>query len=142
MAQLKIEKKATYVHVTNSYNGYVDIVAAVQEFEVNLWVKDKYDRIKATCRERTGEAWIEAKNVSARKRLEMKCMFVGSRDGSTRNLEGMLYSRGANKQLSYRTHRGLTYLTRTLAEKMALSPSSSIARKRFWSTSATSRIVE
>ena len=52
----------------------------------------------------------------------------------------MLYSRGANKQLGYRTHRGLTYLTRT--EKKVLSPSSSIARKRFWSTSATSQIFE
>ena len=45
-------------------------------------MKDKYKRLwtNATCREqRTGEAWVEAKNVNARKtmRLEMKCMFVG-----------------------------------------------------------------
>ena len=123
--------KRTYDLVTSSYNGYVAIVAAVQEFEVNLWVKDKYESTNTvtTCRERTGEAWIEVKNVNARKmKLEMKFMFVGSKDSSTRNLEAMLYSRGANKQLSYRTHRGLTYLTRT--EKMVLSPSSiSIARK-------------
>jgi hypothetical protein len=34
-------KKKTYFLVTNSYNGYVGVV---QEFEVNLWVKDKYER--------------------------------------------------------------------------------------------------
>ena len=78
------DKKA-YVFVTNNYNGYVGIVAAVQEIEVNLWLKDKYGRTNTTCRKRTGEAWIEAKNVSARKRLrlERKCMFVGSKDTST-----------------------------------------------------------
>ena len=31
-----VKKKKTYVFVTNSYNGYVGIVAAVQQFEVNL----------------------------------------------------------------------------------------------------------
>ena len=41
-----VKKKKTYVFVTNSYNGYVGIVAAVQQFEVNLWVKDKYDTTK------------------------------------------------------------------------------------------------
>ena len=70
-----------YVFVTYNYNGYVGIVAAVQEIEVNLWLKDKYERTNTTCRERTGEAWIEAKNVSAR-RLKRKCMFVGSKDTS------------------------------------------------------------
>ena len=122
-SQARLPFGSRRVCFTSSYNGYVGIVAAVQEFEINLWVKDKYDRIKTTCRERTGEAWMEAKNVNARKRkrllTRMKCMFVGSKDSSTRNLEAMLYSRGENKQLSYPTHRGLTYLTRT--EKMVFS---------------------
>ena len=41
-----MEKNKTYVLVTNSYNGYVNIVAAVQKFEVNLRVKGKYERTK------------------------------------------------------------------------------------------------
>ena len=74
--------KKTYVLVTNSYNGNIGIVAAVQELEANLQVKDKYERTVTKCRERTGEAWIEAKNVNAKKRviLERKCIFVGSKD--------------------------------------------------------------
>ena len=42
------DKKA-YVFVTNSYSEYVDIVAAVQD-EVNLWMKDKYERTKHNMR--------------------------------------------------------------------------------------------
>ena len=41
-----MEKNKTYVLVTSSYSVYVDIVAAVQEFEVNLRVKGKYERTK------------------------------------------------------------------------------------------------
>ena len=44
-------KKKTYVLVTINYNRYVGIVAAVQEFEMNLWVKDEYTRINITCTE-------------------------------------------------------------------------------------------
>ena len=85
---------------------------------INLWVKDKCERQTTTSSERTGEAWIEAKNVNARMRLRLKrnCMFAGSKDSSSGNLEAMLYSRGANKQLGYRTHRGLTYLTKNREE--------------------------
>ena len=45
-------------------------------------MKDKYERTVTKCRERTGEAWIVAKNVNAKKRviLERKCIFVGSKD--------------------------------------------------------------
>ena len=77
-------KNKTYVLVTNGYNGYVRIVAAVQEFETNLWVRisTNLKEQNTTCRERTGEACIEAKVVNAKKsmRLERKCIFVGSKD--------------------------------------------------------------
>ena len=45
-------------------------------------MKDKYEKTVTKCRDRTGEAWIEAKNVNAKKRviLERKCIFVGSKD--------------------------------------------------------------
>ena len=45
-------------------------------------MKDKYERTVTKCRERTGEAWIVAKNVNAEKRvrLERKCIFVRSED--------------------------------------------------------------
>jgi hypothetical protein len=38
---MEVEKKRTYVLVTSNHDGYVGIVATVQEFEANLWVKDK-----------------------------------------------------------------------------------------------------
>ena len=44
------KKRKTYVLVSNSYSGYVDIVAAVQEFEVNLWMKDKFEWTKHNMR--------------------------------------------------------------------------------------------
>ena len=55
-----------------------------------------------TCRERTGEAWTEAKNVNAKKRmrLEWKCIFVGSKDSLTRTSKLCYIVVEANKQQS------------------------------------------
>ena len=65
-------------------------------------MKDKYEKTVTKCRDRTGEAWIEAKNVNAKKRviLERKCIFVGSKDSLTRTSKLCYIVVEANKQQS------------------------------------------